>query len=287
MSSIDDGEGQALPKPPKGRAPDETRQTDATTTGEQHPRDAQRLGTEREQTSDEEHFDGQSQSGLLTADEEAVALLKGLTPMPAVVVKWCLLAEELPVGGTVEVELDDRIQLDEWQATYAHQVRPLVPREQQVEVDALAQRIVCAEHAEELGAFVDALIRRMGELKFAMACAHSTAPAPPAPANRLRSREELTVGPGARSVCWCGKTYPFTGRQAACFQILWKAWQNGTPDVAELDILTSRGEDGEDEDPAGQRPRLSDVFNKGDHPAWKTLIVAGGTKGTFRLAEEK
>lgn len=77
-------------------------------------------------------------------------------------------------------------------------------------------------------------------------------------------------------VHWYGTDYHFTGTQAACVRVLWRNWANKTPDVRQDTVL----EDGEVE--AGSK-RLVDLF-KG-HPAWKTMIVKGTKKGTFRLSE--
>jgi len=85
---------------------------------------------------------------------------------------------------------------------------------------------------------------------------------------------DLRHGPDFRSVVWGDEQYSFTGYQAAAVKLLWKARDNGTPDVGEQCIL-------EGVDSCGSR--LRDIFSK--NPAWGTLIVPGRTKGTFRLAE--
>jgi hypothetical protein len=75
-----------------------------------------------------------------------------------------------------------------------------------------------------------------------------------------------------RSVYWFGTDYTFTATQAACVAALWTAWENGTPDVSQEHVLAQAG---------AESQRLSDVFS--GHSAWKTLIVAGGSKGAYRL----
>ncbi len=81
-----------------------------------------------------------------------------------------------------------------------------------------------------------------------------------------------------RSVLWHGTQYSFTAKQAACIKLLWEAWEQGTPDVGEATILEAADCD---------CVRLSDLYGRGNnrHPAWGTIIQAGATKGTYRLAE--
>src|SRR5262249_37254519 len=77
-----------------------------------------------------------------------------------------------------------------------------------------------------------------------------------------------------RPVVWFRTGHSFTGNQAACVKILWKAWQNGTPDVGDLKVLETAGTASD---------RLDLLFR--NHPAWGTMIQKGGTKGTHRLVQ--
>lgn len=87
--------------------------------------------------------------------------------------------------------------------------------------------------------------------------------------------ESPTHSPDFRSVNWFGTPHEFTAQQAACVKVLWEAWENRTPTVGDSTILEAADSDAE---------RLGLVFR--DHPAWETMIVAGSTKGTHRLAAE-
>lgn len=78
-----------------------------------------------------------------------------------------------------------------------------------------------------------------------------------------------------RSVSWFGTEYTFTSTQAACVKVLWEHWAQGTPAVGEITVLDAAGASGE---------RLRDVFGKGKHPAWGTMIQRAG-KGLYALAE--
>ncbi len=75
-----------------------------------------------------------------------------------------------------------------------------------------------------------------------------------------------------RSVHWFGTDYSFTPIQAACIKVLWDAWAQGTLELGQQTILEEADADGN---------RLSDVFRAS--PAWKTMIVKGTTKGSYRL----
>ena len=77
-----------------------------------------------------------------------------------------------------------------------------------------------------------------------------------------------------RSVHWYSKDYYFTVTQAACVEILWHAWEKGTPEVGQAAILEEVG---------SECKRLRDLF-KG-RPAWSKRIIAGHTSGAFRLAD--
>jgi hypothetical protein len=118
---------------------------------------------------------------------------------------------------------------------------------------------------------------------------------PPAPAGADRRQESAAAaGPSGalpdfprkdapaarhsidfRSVHWFGADHTFSATQAACVQVLWEAWENGTPEVGQATIL-------EHPEVEAESKRLVDVF-KG-HPAWGTMIVKGRTAGAYRLA---
>jgi hypothetical protein len=83
-----------------------------------------------------------------------------------------------------------------------------------------------------------------------------------------------------RSVVWFGCSYRFTATQAACVKVLWRNWENGTPDVGEDTILTDKEVDAD-------AKRLIDVFRDRNspnkyHPAWNTMIISA-QKGSYRL----
>lgn len=75
-----------------------------------------------------------------------------------------------------------------------------------------------------------------------------------------------------RSVNWSGTPYTFTKTQAACVKPLWEAWERGTPELDQPTVLMEADASGN---------RLVDIFR--GHPAWRTLIVSGSTKGSYRL----
>lgn len=87
-----------------------------------------------------------------------------------------------------------------------------------------------------------------------------------------------THSPDFRSVKWNGTYYSFTATQAACIEILWTAWKQGTPEESDAYVLEEAGASAE---------RLSHVFRMGRkaHPAWNTLIVEGDKKGAHRIAD--
>ena len=93
------------------------------------------------------------------------------------------------------------------------------------------------------------------------------------------SVDSLVVSSDARSVLWTeqGELFEFTALQSECFKILHRDWLKGAPVLAQHTIIDAAGVSGE---------RLFDLFNKGKHPAWGTLIIQGGTKGAFRLAPD-
>ncbi len=87
------------------------------------------------------------------------------------------------------------------------------------------------------------------------------------------------------SVDWFGVKYHFAkGLQAESVRVLWKAWENGTPNLSEKTI-------GEEIGSSSDRFRLDHVFKPANkntgkretHPAWDTMIVRA-SKGVFGLA---
>lgn len=80
-----------------------------------------------------------------------------------------------------------------------------------------------------------------------------------------------------RSVHWFGEDYTFTAEQAAIVKMLWKNWENGTPDIGQLTLLEAVGSAMAE----NSQPRLSKLFQ--NHPAYGPMIVPGATKGSFRL----
>ncbi len=81
-----------------------------------------------------------------------------------------------------------------------------------------------------------------------------------------------------RSLKWFGETYSFTANQAPVVKVLYEHWENGTPDVGSETLLLAV-------DPKAPPARLSVLFQ--GHPAWNSLIVSGGSKGTYRFAEKE
>lgn len=81
-----------------------------------------------------------------------------------------------------------------------------------------------------------------------------------------------------RSVNWFGQSFSFTANQAPVVQLLYENWQAGTPDVGDETLLAAV-------DPEAPPARIATLFR--GHPAWGNMIVAGGSKGTRRLADRE
>ncbi len=83
-----------------------------------------------------------------------------------------------------------------------------------------------------------------------------------------------------RSACLNGQNFSFTTTQAAMVQCLAEHAERGTPDVSGETLIERSG---------SSVSRIDHAFRgkHGKHPAWKTLIVPGSTKGTYRLAEPR
>lgn len=94
-------------------------------------------------------------------------------------------------------------------------------------------------------------------------------------ARGLGDEKRIAHSPDFRSVLWYNTEYSFTPQQAEIVRILWEAFECSTPDV-DATLLLSTDFTG------SAAKRVRDVFRKS--PAWKTMIVRGGSKGTYRLA---
>ena len=79
-------------------------------------------------------------------------------------------------------------------------------------------------------------------------------------------------GPDFRWVLWNDEEYRFTPKQARVVELLWKLAEEQIPEVSGAYILAELELNG---------ARIDRIF--GGHPAWGTLIVQGGTRGTYRL----
>ena len=89
----------------------------------------------------------------------------------------------------------------------------------------------------------------------------------------------VSHSPDFRSVKWFGSQYSFTVNQAPVIRLLYENYQKGTPDVGDETLLLSV-------DSTSPPARLSTLFR--DNPAWKKkMIVAGGSKGSHRLADQQ
>jgi hypothetical protein len=86
----------------------------------------------------------------------------------------------------------------------------------------------------------------------------------------------IAHSPDFRSVRWADEEFSFTVNQAPVVRLLHENWQSGTPDVGDETLLS-------EVDPEAPPARLSVLFR--DHPAWGTLIVSGGTKGSHRFTD--
>ncbi|MCC6238130.1 MAG: hypothetical protein IT299_11240, partial [Dehalococcoidia bacterium] len=76
-----------------------------------------------------------------------------------------------------------------------------------------------------------------------------------------------------RSAQWNGQSFSLTPQQAQVVEMLLDAWLNGTPDLGQGYLLDRIGTTANE---------LRFTFR--DSPAWGTLVVGGGTRGSFRLA---
>ena len=93
----------------------------------------------------------------------------------------------------------------------------------------------------------------------------------------VKSNKDVAHSIDFRSLKWYGETYSFTANQAPVVKALYENWENGTPDVGGETLLMKV-------DSEAPPARLSVLFY--NHPAWKNLIVSGGSKGTYRFIEK-
>lgn len=103
----------------------------------------------------------------------------------------------------------------------------------------------------------------------------------PAAARLTTDRPRIGVfhAPGFEAVNWFGTVFTFTRKQRVVVAALWQAWQQGYHWVDQAALL---------EDAESAQTRLGDLFDRGRHPAWGTMIrPAGGGEapaGCYRLA---
>jgi len=109
---------------------------------------------------------------------------------------------------------------------------------------------------------------------------HLSHPVPPtqkeaeAPISELRSGAQTGHSPDFRSIRWLGREWPFTEMQARVVKTLWEAWEDGSPDVGTTVLIAAA---------QSESTRVRDLFH--GNAAWGTVIVPGGSRGTFRLVD--
>lgn len=133
-----------------------------------------------------------------------------------------------------------------------------------------ARALFASEQLDAMVAAVDAELARHNLSASPLLRRHSGAGEP----DSALASPGLAVShsPDFRSVVWYGREFQFTATQAACVEILWRAWENGAPDIGQERIL---------EDVGSRALRLLDVFRRSE--AWGTMISRGATRGTYRL----
>ena len=80
------------------------------------------------------------------------------------------------------------------------------------------------------------------------------------------------------TVLWQGRRCSFSPMQAAIVKVLWEALANGTPDVHGSTLVELAGSDLAEN-------RIDPLFFR--HAAWKTMIIRGRRRGTYRLHTDK
>ena len=100
-------------------------------------------------------------------------------------------------------------------------------------------------------------------------------PKPPPGGKSGSSSADVAHSTDFRSMLWSGTHYSFTANQAPAVRLLHENWEAGTPDVGDETLLLAV-------DPKAPPARLDVLFR--NHPAWGTLIVSGGTRGSHRLS---
>ena len=89
-------------------------------------------------------------------------------------------------------------------------------------------------------------------------------------------KDYCCYGSGFRSVRWKGQLYSFTRLQAIVVGHLWRAYQQGTPDVADNLLMNSVD---------SKSDRIVDIFRSSK--AIGSMIIPGGTRGTHRLSDHR
>ena len=87
--------------------------------------------------------------------------------------------------------------------------------------------------------------------------------------------EAIRASADFKSIRCGGQIFEFTNNQRVVIGALVKAYWNGTPVLSKEYLL-------ELIDHEAPPARMDAVFR--DHPAWKTLVVPGGTRGSLQLA---
>jgi hypothetical protein len=146
------------------------------------------------------------------------------------------------------------------------------------EFDAPAVRFTFKQHLTETTKLICSLTELIELLE--------TAPATALKIPKEPDDEQYKHSSDFVSVVWDGEPYTFSrGQQAESIRLLWQAWENQTPVLAEKDIAIEI-------DAENNNFQLAKVFRRKKsgggykfHPAWRTMIQSAG-KGTFQLVSK-
>jgi len=98
-------------------------------------------------------------------------------------------------------------------------------------------------------------------------------PSPEVSARGIPPTTDFKHSTDFRSVTLNGKLYTLTSKQAQVIEMLYEAYEHGTPELGQAYILEQLGE---------RSTRLRDTFKR-NPDAWRALVVSGARRGSFRL----
>ena len=187
---------------------------------------------------------------------------------------------QIIVDFSMEINNSCLLNLDSYLEKFMKVVNEQPPGARFFEIPILPDKILTVDLIDELIAKTEVEGRKAITLCKASSMheINQTGGLVPKGVDSVNSESLPTHSPDFTEVTWYGEKYLFKKTQALCVEVLWSYWEAGDATARQSTILADAG---------SVSDRLRDVFDKGKHPAWNTMIQSPVQGGYGLVAPDK